>query len=98
MLPNLINELAELPDAVVLVLDDYHLVRNREIYDGMEFLVEHLPSTLKLVLVSRSDPRLPLPLLRVRGELAEVRAEHLRFSRGGDHRAPERDARPESRG
>jgi len=80
VLPNLINELAELPDALVLVLDDYHLVGNREIHDGMEFLVEHLPSTLKLVLVTRSDPRLPLPLLRVRGELTEVRADHLRFS------------------
>jgi LuxR family maltose regulon positive regulatory protein len=81
VLPNLINELTEIQRAVVLVLDDYHLVGNPEIHDGMEFLVEHLPSTLKLVLVTRSDPRLPLPLLRVRGELAEVRAEHLRFSR-----------------
>jgi LuxR family maltose regulon positive regulatory protein len=80
VLPNLINELDRLADGVVLVLDDYHLVGNREIHDGMEFLVEHLPSTLNLVLVTRSDPRLPLPLLRVRGELAEVRAEHLRFS------------------
>ncbi len=80
VLPNLINELAELSDALVLVLDDYHLVGNREIHDGMEFLVEHLPSTLKLVLITRSDPRLPLPVLRVRGELAEVRADHLRFS------------------
>jgi LuxR family maltose regulon positive regulatory protein len=80
VLPNLINELAGLHHAVVLVLDDYHLVENVEIQDGMEFLVEHLPSTLKLVLVTRSDPRLPLPRLRVRGELAEVRVEHLRFS------------------
>ncbi len=80
VLPNLINELDKLTDAIVLVLDDYHLVGSREIHDGMEFLVEHLPSTLKLVLVTRSDPRLPLPVLRVRGELAEVRAEHLRFS------------------
>ena len=80
VLPSLINELAELPDALILVLDDYHLIGNREIHDGMEFLVEHLPSTLKLVLITRSDPRLPLPVLRVRGDLAEVRADHLRFS------------------
>jgi len=80
VLPNLINELGQVENAIVLVLDDYHLVGNREIHDGMEFLVEHLPSTLKLVLVTRSDPRLPLPLLRVRGELAEVRADDLRFS------------------
>jgi LuxR family maltose regulon positive regulatory protein len=82
VLPKLINELERLSAAVVLVLDDYHLVGNRKIHDGMEFLVEHLPSTLRLVLVTRSDPQLPLALLRARGELAEMRAEALRFSEG----------------
>jgi LuxR family maltose regulon positive regulatory protein len=80
VLPRLINELELLPHVHVLVLDDYHVVGNREIHDAMEFLVEHLPRTLRLVLVARSDPLLPLPLLRARGELTEVRAEELRFS------------------
>jgi len=80
VLPRLINELEELSEPVVLVLDDYHLVGNREIHDGMEFLVEHLPPTLRLVLTTRSDPLLPLPLLRARGELTEVRDRDLRFS------------------
>lgn len=80
VLPGLINELEGLSSPVVLVLDDYHLVASREIHDGMEFLVEHIPSTLRLVLTTRSDPRLPLALLRARGELIEVRAQELRFS------------------
>jgi LuxR family maltose regulon positive regulatory protein len=43
VLPLLINELAELTEPVVLVLDDYHLIENREIHVAMELLVERLP-------------------------------------------------------
>jgi LuxR family maltose regulon positive regulatory protein len=80
VLPTLINEAAALSDRVVLVLDDYHVVRNAEIHDAMAVLVEHLPPTLHLVLSGRSDPPLPLPRLRARGELVEIRAQELRFT------------------
>jgi LuxR family maltose regulon positive regulatory protein len=80
VLTTLINEATGLTTKVVLVLDDYHSVRNREIYEGVEFLVEHLPPTLHVVLSGRSDPPLPLPRLRARGELNEIRAEELRFT------------------
>jgi LuxR family transcriptional regulator, maltose regulon positive regulatory protein len=80
VLPALCNELTELPDQVVLVLDDYHLIANPEIDDGLAFLVEHLPQTLELVLSSRSEPALPLARLRARGELVEIDAQQLRFS------------------
>src|SRR5512147_532149 len=43
VLATLINELSALPDPVVLVLDDYHLVDALEIQRGMTFLLEHLP-------------------------------------------------------
>lgn len=80
VLPTLCNELAALPDQVVLVLDDYHLVTNPEIDEGLSFLVEHLPQTLALVLSSRTEPTLPLARLRARGELLEIDAQQLRFS------------------
>ena len=80
VLPALCNELTALPHQVVLVLDDYHLVSNPEIDEGLSFLLEHLPQTLELVLSSRSEPALPLARLRARGELAEIDAQQLRFS------------------
>jgi LuxR family maltose regulon positive regulatory protein len=80
VLPALCNELGALPHPVVLVLDDYHLVSNPEIDEGLSFLLEHLPKTLELVLSSRSEPALPLARLRARGELAEIDAQQLRFS------------------
>lgn len=80
VLPDLINELGQLSATIMLVLDDYHLIGNREIHEALEFLVEHLPPTLRLAIVTRSDPPLPLATLRARGELAEVRGQELRFS------------------
>ena len=80
VLPAFCNELTALPHQAVLVLDDYHLVRNSEIDEGLSFLLEHLPQTLVLVLSSRSEPALPLARLRARGELAEIDAQQLRFS------------------
>ena len=80
VLPALCNELTALPHQVVLVLDDYHLVGNSEIDDGLSFFLEHLPQTIELVLASRSEPALPLARLRARGELAEIDAQQLRFS------------------
>ena len=81
VLPALINDLEQQRRLLVLVLDDYHLVTNREIHDAMAFLVEHLPVRLRLVVATRADPPLPLPRLRARGELLEIRSDELRFSR-----------------
>ena len=80
VLATLLNDLDALPNEVVLLLDDYHLIEAREIQDGMAFLLEHLPPQLHLVLASRADPPLPVARLRGRGELVEIRAADLRFT------------------
>jgi LuxR family maltose regulon positive regulatory protein len=80
VLPALCNELTSLRRRVVLVLDDYHLVRNRAIDDGLSFLLDHLPQTVELVISSRSEPALPLARLRARGDLTEIDAQQLQFS------------------
>ena len=59
-LPMLINELAELPHQVVLVLDDYQFVTEDDCHESVAFFVEHLPENVHLVLSSRTDPPLPL--------------------------------------
>jgi LuxR family maltose regulon positive regulatory protein len=78
----LINELAGQPgrDDCVLVLDDYHLVEAQPVHASLGFLLEHRPPGLRLLLASRADPPLPLPRLRARGQLAEMRAAELRFT------------------
>lgn len=76
----LINEVQELPQPVVLVLDDYQIISNPTIHDGVAFLLEHLPNNFHLVISTRSDPPLPLALLRGRNQLNELRAKDLRFT------------------
>jgi len=74
------GDMAEEPEPpVVLVLDDYHTIINQAIHDSVAFFVEHLPSHVHLVILSRADPPLPLARLRVRDQLVELRAADLRF-------------------
>jgi LuxR family maltose regulon positive regulatory protein len=74
-----INELAALPAPIVLVLDDYHLVRSEPVHTSLAFALRHLPPTLHLAIASRADPPLPLGALRAAGEMTEIRAADLRF-------------------
>jgi LuxR family maltose regulon positive regulatory protein len=78
----LINELAADPgpDEVLLVLDDYHLVDSWPVHESVAFLLENLPTGLRVVVSGRADPPLPLARLRARGQIAELRAADLRFT------------------
>jgi LuxR family maltose regulon positive regulatory protein len=80
VLTSLINEIARVPDRMVLVLDDYHLIEAQEIHDALSFLLERIPPQMHVVIASREDPPLPLARLRARGQLTELRAIDLRFS------------------
>lgn len=80
ILATVLNELNAVPNDVVLVLDDYHVIDAHDIQDGMAFLLEHLPPQIHLVITTRADPALPLARLRARGELVEIRAADLRFT------------------
>ena len=79
VLPLLLNELASLPEPVVLVLDDYHVISDRGCRDQVAFALQHVPPTVQLVLVTRADPGLPLARLRATGDMTEIRAQELRF-------------------
>jgi LuxR family maltose regulon positive regulatory protein len=80
VLTALLNEIATLPDPLILVLDDYHVIEAQAVDHTLAFLIEHLPPQLHVVITSREDPPLPLARYRVRGQLTEVRATDLRFS------------------
>ena len=80
LLPTLVNELAELAAPVVLVLDDYHMISNRNCHDQLEFVLLHLPPMTQIVLITRVDPPLPLGRLRAVGDLLEIRVPELRFA------------------
>ncbi len=80
----LLNDLrawpTEIVPAIILVLEDYHVITTPAIHQSLTFFLEHLPPTLHLVMTTRADPPLPLARLRAHGQLAEIRADDLRFS------------------
>ncbi|MHB8598569.1 MAG: LuxR C-terminal-related transcriptional regulator [Ktedonobacteraceae bacterium] len=76
-----INALATLPNDVILVLDDYHVIDAQPVHDAITFLLDYMPPQFHLVLVSRSEPPLPLARLRARCHMVELTANDLRFSR-----------------
>jgi LuxR family transcriptional regulator, maltose regulon positive regulatory protein len=80
VLPLFVNELSVLARDVVLVVDDYHLIRNPQVHRALAYLIERSPVAFHVVLATREDPPLPLAKLRARAELTEIRAGELRFS------------------
>lgn len=79
-LTSLVNELAELPQDISLILDDFHLIREQALHDSFRFVLEHLPRNMHLLLASRAEPALPLARLRARGLVVEIREADLRLS------------------
>jgi LuxR family transcriptional regulator, maltose regulon positive regulatory protein len=76
----LLNEITTIPYKFVLVLDDYHVIDSKQIDDGLNFLLEHLPPQMHLVIATREDPQFHIGRLRARGHLTELRATDLRFT------------------
>jgi len=76
----LINEIANIPEGILLVLDDYHLINAQQIHVALSFLLDNIPPQLHLVIATREDPYLPVSRLRARGQLTELRARDLRFT------------------
>lgn len=80
VLTSIVNDLDQHDEPTVLVLDDYHLIDAAEVHRAVTFLLDHLPPHAGLAIATRADPPLPLPRLRARGELVELRAADLRFT------------------
>jgi LuxR family maltose regulon positive regulatory protein len=80
ILTTLVNALGDSPDHLALGLDDYHTITLPAIHEVVAFLLERMPPHMHILMTTRADPPLPLARLRVRGQLAEIRAADLRFT------------------
>lgn len=80
LLTAIVNEIEAVSTRFVFVLDDYHLIDNQEINEVLSFLLNHLPSTMRLVIITREEPLLSLASLRSKNQLIEIRTKDLRFT------------------
>jgi LuxR family transcriptional regulator, maltose regulon positive regulatory protein len=76
----LLTDLEPLADELWLVVDDVHELDSEQARRQLELLVMRAPERLRFVLATRHDVRMGLHRLRVDGELAEIRANDLRFT------------------
>ncbi len=80
LLTTFINDLAQCTCRGVLVLEDYHVITSQQISESVTYFIDHLPATLHLLMLTRSNPPLPLARLRAHDDLYELDAADLRFS------------------
>src|SRR5262249_2610698 len=80
VLTSFLNEVARSARECLFVLEDYHVITSSQIHESLAFVLDHLPPTLHLILLTRAEPPLPLARWRARGELVELNAIDLRFS------------------
>ena len=67
-------------DALVLVVDCGDLTVTPELGDSLHRLIRSTAGQVRFILLTRSDPPLPLHLYRLAGTLAEIRAADLAFT------------------
>jgi LuxR family transcriptional regulator, maltose regulon positive regulatory protein len=79
VMPLLVHELAAFQAPVVLLLDDYQLIKEASLHEQTAFLLLHLPPSAQIALVTRTGPPLPLARLRAAGEMVEIRMPELRL-------------------
>lgn len=72
----LVRDLALVPD-LVLVLDNVEVLRRRDLIHDLGSIITSAPANVHFVVISRSDPGIPLSRLRVAGDLTEIRLDAL---------------------
>ncbi len=80
VLRNLINQFTKISEKIILVLDDFHLIKSQDLHSGVNYFIDHLPPQIHLVIITREDPPLPLPQMRAKGQMFELRARDLHFT------------------
>jgi LuxR family transcriptional regulator, maltose regulon positive regulatory protein len=76
----LINVILKIAQNFLLVLDDFHLIESSEILKLITYLLEHIPGNIHIVILTRSDPTIPISRLRSQHQLVELRSSDLSFS------------------
>lgn len=74
------SDLADSAGVAVLVVDDLHELSSVDALSQLEHLLSILPNSARVVLSSRRDPPIRLHHFRLADEVAELRADELRFT------------------
>lgn len=74
------NDLNDLPEQLLVVLDDFHVIGSPPVHRLVLAMLQHPARTAHFVIITRRDPPWPIASLRSRGKLNELRMAELRFN------------------
>ncbi|MFE4575321.1 LuxR C-terminal-related transcriptional regulator [Streptomyces chartreusis] len=80
LLTRLAAQLGDSGRDVTVVLDEYDRVNSPELSEQLEFVLHHAGPGLRLVVVTRNEPLLPLHRYRMAGTMTEIRNAELAFT------------------
>ena len=75
-----LNELCDIDQNFILVLDDYHLIKEMKIHNLLDEWLRFPPPSVHLCIVARRDPPLNIKSLGVNGRMTEIRMDDLSFN------------------
>jgi LuxR family maltose regulon positive regulatory protein len=75
----LLDDLNSIDDTLILVLDDYHHIRDEAVHNLLTELLRYPSPNMHLVLSTRRDPPLPISTFRAQGRMKEIAVSELRF-------------------
>ena len=81
VVPRLGAAFASMTVPLVLVLDDVHLLHNRECRAALSILADHVPAGSRLAFAGRHEPPLRIPRLRAEGRIMEIGPGDLSLTR-----------------
>ena len=76
----LINELCDIDEDLILVLDDYHHIKEGKVHELINDWLHFPPPHIHLCIITRRDPPLNIRALRLAGRMTEIRMEDLSFT------------------
>jgi LuxR family maltose regulon positive regulatory protein len=81
MVNKVLAELASYGGPVILIIDDLHELTSADANEQLATLLTNLPADVHAIVATRRDPSLRLHQLRLAGELTEIRAAQLVFTK-----------------
>ena len=76
----LVNQVTDTKQPLVIVLDDYHNIDSPETDEILAFLLDHLPTTTTLIVITRVNPEFSQARQRARGHVTEITLRDMRFT------------------
>lgn len=80
LINNLVNDLQKINKDFIIVLDDFHLIKEMSVHNLLSSLLRYPPNNMHLIIIARREPFLPVDTFRAHKMVNEIRLQQLKFT------------------